>query len=241
MMGRVAVGEVKGANGTVYWDGVGTLRLRYDGTGDGFGKLESSLRDRLGERVVPVEAIRAVAVGSELRLVLRDGADPLQSVAGGHFDALIEPYRFTFDPDDRDLAERIAADIRIALSRRDVPETPAVRWLVAPPAAPDGLAGRDATLSVVGGALEFAYNESAGRKKRANGNALSVPLADITTVEWAPNRGRFDRGGFLRVSTARTPLERPQPKHDPAAMRTERETDGDALFFAARLLTRIRP
>jgi hypothetical protein len=237
----VVVGELKGANGTVGWDGAGTLRVRYDGSEAGPSKLSSSLRERLGERVVPVEAIRAVEVGSELRLILREGADPLQSVRGGLFDALIDPYRFPFDPGDRALAERIAADLRITLSRRDVPETAAVRWLVAPPAAPDRLEGRDATLSVANGELVFAYSRSAGRRKRANGDPWSVPLADITDVEWAPNQGRFDRGGFLRVSTARTPDERPKPRHDPAAMLTERDTDVDALFFAARLLTRIRP
>ena len=244
MMGRVAGGELKSTNATVEWDGIGRLRVRYDGSSDGAGKLTSSLRERLGERVVPVEALRSVEVsqspdGPLLRLVLRENADPLQSVAGGYFDALIDPYSFPIA--DRALAERVAADIRSTLVRRDVPTTPAVRWLVAPPVAPDRIEGRDAIVSVSKGWLVFAYKRTAGRKKRADGDPWSVPLADIRAVEWTPNRRRLGLGGFLRISTARTPLERPKPKHDPAAMMTERRTDVDALFFAARLLTRIRP
>jgi hypothetical protein len=242
MMGRVAGGELKSTNGTVDWDGAGTLRVRYDASAGEPGKLAGSLRTRLGERVVPVEALQAVEVSPDapvLRLILREQADPLQSVTGGYFDALIDPYTFPFT--DRALAERLATEIRVTLARRDVPTTSAVRWLVAPPVAPDEIEGRDATLSVANGQLVFAYKRLAGRRKRANGDPWSVPLADIIDVEWRPNERRFGTGGFLRISTARTPLERPKPRHDPAAMRTERRTDVDALFFAARLLTRIRP
>jgi hypothetical protein len=239
MMGRVAGGELKSTNGTVDWDGAGTLRIRYDAPETGLGRLADALRTRLGERIIPVEALQAVEVSQVLRLVLREQADPLQSVSGGYFDALIDPYTFPFT--DRALAERLATDIRVTLARRDVPTTSAVRWLVAPPVAPDEIEGRDATLSVANGRLVFAYKRMAGRKKRANGDPWPVPLADIIDVEWRPNERRFGVGGFLRVSTARTPLERPKPRHDPAAMRTERRTDVDALFFAARLLTRIRP
>jgi Domain of unknown function (DUF4429) len=242
MMGRVAGGELKSMNGTVVWDGIGTLTVRYDGPHNGHGKLTNSLRTRLGERTIPVEALKAVEVSPDpptLNLVLRDQADPLQAVTGGYFDALIQPYSFPFA--DRELAESIAADIRQTLVRRDVPTTPAVRWLVAPPVAPDRIEGRDAMLAVDSGELVFAYKRSARRKKTASGDRWSVPLADIIEVEWTPNQRRLVRAGFLRISTAKTPLEHPKPKHDPAAMITERRTDVDALFFAARLLTRIRP
>lgn len=259
MMGRVAGGELKSTNGSVEWDGTGTLRLRYDASVKGrdrltrslrsrlsvkgLDRLTSSLRSRLGERVVPVEALRAVEVsdgpdGPLLQLVLRDQADPLQAVGGGFFDTLINPY--TFPVADRELAERLAIDLRSKLVRRDVPTT-AARWLVAPPIAPDRLEGRDAVVSVESGRLVFAYKRTAGRKKRADGDPWSVPLADIIDVEWTPNQRRLSLDGFLRISTARTPHERPKPRHDPAAMLTERRTDVDALFFAARLLTRIRP
>jgi hypothetical protein len=70
---------------------------------------------------------------------------------------------------------------------------------------------------------------------------VSVPLAEITDVEWVPNDRRLRTKGFLRISTARTPLERSKPRHDPTAVVTEPRSDVDALFFAARLLTRIRP
>ena len=243
-MGRVASGELKSTNGTVDWDGAGMLRVRYDASNAGLSKVAGSLRTRLGRRTVPVEALRAVEVSQDapaFRLILREQADPLQAVTGSYFDALIDPYSFPLAVDDLPLAERLATDIRVTLARRDVPTTAAVRWLVAPPVAPDEIEGRDATVSVSSGQLVFAYKRTAGRKKRANGDPWSVPLADIVDVEWTPNQGWFGNRGFLRISTARTPLERPKPRHDPAAMLTERRADVDALFFAARLLTRIRP
>jgi hypothetical protein len=148
---------------------------------------------------------------------------------------------YDFPEADPVLAERIARDIRSTLVRRDVPATTSARWLLAPPAAPDRLEGRDATLSVANGRLTFDYKRSASRKKKVFGDPWSVPLGDIVDVEWAPHRGGLGGRGFLRITTADTPVERPKPKQDPAAMVTERGADVDALFFAARLLTRIRP
>ena len=237
-MGRVASGELTSTNGTVVWDGIGILRLRYDETPAGLDPLTSSLRTRLGERILPVEALQSVEVSAAgLKLILRDGADPLQSVTGGQL--VMDPYDF---PEvDPALAEQIARDIRSTLVRRDVPATPAARWLLAPPAAPDRLEGRDAILSVANGQLTFDYKRSAGRKKKALGQQWSVPLGEIADVEWTPTQGRLGARGFIRVATAGTPVERPKPKDDPAAMLIKGGTDVDALFFAARLLTRIRP
>lgn len=237
-MGRVGSGELTSTNGTVVWDGIGILRLRYDGTRAGLDALTSSLRTRLGERILPVEALKAVEVSEAgLKLILRDGADPLQSVTGGQ----IVMDLYDFPEADPILAEQIARDIRSTLVRRDVPATTSARWLLAPPTAPDRLEGRDATLTVANGRLTFDYKRSAGRKKKALGDPWSVPLGDIVDIEWASNGGRFGARGFLRVATAGTPDERPKPKHDPAAMLIEAGGDVDALFFAARVLTRIRP
>lgn len=231
-------GELTSTNGTVVWDGIGILRLRYDGTRAGLDALTSSLWTRLGERILPVEALKAVEVSpAGLKLVLRDGADPLRSVTGSEI--VMDPYDF---PEvDTALAEQIARDIRSTLVRRDIPATPSARWLLAPPVAPDRLEGRDATLTVANGRLAFDYKRSAGRKKRALGEQWAVPLADIIDVEWAPSPGRLGARGFLRIATAGTPVERPKPKHDPAALLIAGGADVDALFFAARLLTRIRP
>ena len=221
----MAGGELTSTYGTVVWDGIGTLRIRYGGT---------PVRSRLGERTVPIEALRAVEVtDAGLQFVLRDGADPLQSVTQP-----IELYEFPGV--DRAVADEIARDIGQALVRRDVPATASTAWLVAPPPAPDRIDGRDVTLTVANGELTFKYHRSAGRKKKALGDPWSVPLGDIVNVEWTPAAGLGARG-FLRITTAATPDVRPKPKHDPAAMLTRRVAEADALFFAARLLTRIRP
>ncbi|MFF0264814.1 DUF4429 domain-containing protein [Kribbella sp. NPDC004536] len=233
----MAGGELVSMNGTVVWDGVGTLRIRYDRTLTGLEPMAGSLFARLGGRVLPVEALQSVEVyDGGLRLVLRDGADPLQAVSG--VEVMGDLYDF---PDvDPAVAEQVAGDIRRTLARRDVPAA-AARWLVAPPPAPDRIAGRDATLSVANGQLTFTYELRAGRRKKANGNPWSVPLGTILEVEWSPHRGGLGGRGYLRIGTDRTPLDRPKPKHDPAAMVSTRDADLDVLFFAARLLTRIRP
>ncbi|MET9318443.1 DUF4429 domain-containing protein [Kribbella sp. NPDC003505] len=228
-------GELTSTHGTVVWDGLGTLRIRYDGTQGGLHPLAAAVRARLDERVVPVEALRSVEVTETgLRLVLRDGADPLQSVT-----RLIDVY--DFPGAERDLADNIARDVAQVLVRRDVPATAASAWLVAPPAAPDQFEGHDATLVVANGRLTFTYRRFASRKKKAHGDLWPVPLGEIVDVEWMPEQSRFGARGFLRIATAATPDLRPKPGHDPAAMVSRRHTDVDALFFATRLLTRIRP
>ncbi|MET9274305.1 DUF4429 domain-containing protein [Kribbella sp. NPDC003557] len=228
-------GELTSTNGTVVWDGLGTLRIRYDATRSGFHPLAGAVRARLGERVLPVEALRSVEVtGTGARLVLREGADPLQSVT-----RLIDVY--DFPGVDLDLAGDIARDVAQVLVRRDVPATAATAWLVAPPGAPDQFEGHDATLVVANGRLTFTYRRSAGRKKKALGDLWSVPLDEIVDVEWMPEQGRLGARGFLRIATAATPDVRPKPRHDPATMVSRRHTDVDVLFFATRLLTRIRP
>jgi hypothetical protein len=232
---------------TLSWDGFGTLRIRYDGSDAGLGKVTRSLRTRLGERVLPVEALRDIGLSMSpgapvVSLELREHADPLLSVGGGYFGSLLDPYRFFFDAASRGTAECLVSEVQAMLARRQVPSTPAQRWLVAPPVAPDRIEGRDATVFLSGGRLAFAYKWSASRRKTADGvRSTTVPLTEITEVEWTPNNRHLRRKGFFRISTARTPIERPKPKHDPAALLTDPKSDVDALFFAARLLTRIRP
>ncbi|MBB6571857.1 DUF4429 domain-containing protein [Kribbella sandramycini] len=200
--------------GALEWDGSGALRIEY-----------AEALAGLGPRVLPIEALRAVEVSAiELTLELREHADPLLSVSGG---SLASIYRFEVAG-----AERLASELRIARARRGVPETAAPAWLVATPPAADALQGKDATVAVASGQLMFAYPRSASRRKKTEGNPRSVPLTDITAVSWEP--------GLFRIDTARTPLERPKPRHDPAALRVPAR-GFDALFFAARLLTRIQP
>jgi hypothetical protein len=94
---------------------------------------------------------------------------------------------------------------------------------------------------VANGQLTFKYHRNAGRKKKAYGDPWSVPLGDIVDVEWMSAQSRLGARGFIRISTPASPDVRPKPKHDPAAMVTRRPAEVDALFFAARLFTRIRP
>ncbi|MET7277429.1 DUF4429 domain-containing protein [Kribbella sp. NPDC005582] len=206
--------------GTLEWDGTGTIRIQYDGP--------------LGERMIPVEALRGVTVSDGLELELREHADPLLSVSAGSFASI---YRFQVA--DSAAADEFASQVRIARARRAVPETAATRWLVATPPAADALEGKDATVAVANGLLMFAYPRSATRRKKAEGSPRSIPLTDIVEVEWTARAGR--QPAVVRVSTARTPADRPKPKHDPAAVRITPENELDALFFAARLLTRIQP
>lgn len=83
--------ELRGRNATMVWDGLGTIQLRYGGS---WIKQKSTLTkivlQKIGQRTVPVEALTGVDLvmpgGTEdptIRLLLRERADPLLTVAGG--------------------------------------------------------------------------------------------------------------------------------------------------------------
>jgi hypothetical protein len=240
--------ELKGTNGTLVWDGLGAVRLRYGGPWiTQKSTITHLLLKRLGERTVPVEALQRVELvmpgGTEdpmIRLVLREGADPITAVAGGDIQGLLDPYRFYFKNDQWLLADYYAQEIRASIARHQLATEPAEHWLVAPPEAPDEFKGNDGKLRLAGDQLVFDWGWAANAEKKKAGDPRSVPLSEITGVEWKPSdKGWNSPLGFFRITTAQSPAERPDPKVDPDALILGPTAEINALFVGAKILTLI--
>ncbi|TDD49300.1 DUF4429 domain-containing protein [Kribbella antibiotica] len=237
--------ELRGRNATMVWDGLGTVQLQYPGP---WLKQKSSstyhLLKRLGRRTIPVEALAGVEVvmpgGKEdatIRLVLRERADPLLTVAGGRLSEILDPYRLDFDAKQWLLADYYAQEIRTAIALHQPPSGPAERWLIEPPPAPDKVKYQGVKAELDGTDLVLDYGFGATQPKKSYGDPWRLPLAELRNVEWAPQS--VGRVGYLRLTTTRTPAERPKPMDDPETLQTSAVFETDGLFFAAKLLSLI--
>jgi hypothetical protein len=56
---------------------------------------------------------------------------------------------------------------------------------------------------------------------------------------WKPVRSKWGDDGYLRVTSFRTPAERPEPAEDPETLVTQPLSETDALFFGARVLSMV--
>ncbi|MEU4191203.1 DUF4429 domain-containing protein [Kribbella sp. NPDC026611] len=247
-MAEVSGDELRGRNAVLVWDGLGTIQLRYEGA---WIKQKSTLTHlvlkKLGERTVPIEAVRDVELvmpgGHEdptIRLVLRDHADPLLSVAGGALNELIDPYRFDFDNAQWLLADYYAQEIRTSIALHQLGSAPADRWLVEAPPAPTGLKGQQGMkLALEGDELVFDYGFATPKEKKAYGDPWRLPVAEVVAVEWQPITNKWGSNGYLRITSARTPTDRPEPAKDPETLVTQPLAETDALFFGAKLLSMV--
>ncbi|GAB3946986.1 hypothetical protein GCM10029976_075450 [Kribbella albertanoniae] len=237
--------ELRGRNATMVWDGLGTIQLRYPGPWrQQKSGLTYAVLKQLGRRTIPVEALTGVEIvmpgGTEtatIRLILREHADPLLAVAGGRFDELIDPYRLDFSPDQWLLADYYAQEIRTSIALHQLPPGPADRWLIEPPPAPDKVKFQFVKVELDGDELVLKYGFGATAAKKSYGNPWRLPLTELRDVEWVPGRIRSD--GFLRLTTARTPAERPKAADDPETLTTWPLSEHDALFFGAKLRSLI--
>jgi hypothetical protein len=237
--------ELRGRNATIVWDGLGTIQLRYDGS---WIKQKSTLTHlvlkKLGQRTVPVEALTGVDLvmpgGTEdptIRLLLRERSDPLLTVAGGALDELIDPYRFDFDTKQWLLADYYAQEIRTSIALHQLPPGPAERWLIEPPPAPSKVKFQGVKAELDGSGLVLDYGFTATPAKKSYGDPWRLPLAELRNVEWAPQS--FRSPGYVRLTTTRTPAERPKPADDPETLLTSAVDESDVLFFGAKLLSLI--
>lgn len=239
--------ELKGSNGTLVWDGLGTVQLRYDGAWmKQTSTVTHQLLRRLGTRTIPVEALAGVELvmpgGTEqpmIRLVLRAGADPLMAVAAEAIDRLFDPYRFYFSNKQWLLADYYAQEIRTSIALHQLGTGPAERFLVEPPAAADELKGFDGKARIEDGELSFDWTWTATKEKKAAGDPRRVPLADITGVAWLPMGDK--QLGRMRISTAATPAERPESDKDPETLLLGALQQVPGLLFGAKLLAAVRP
>ncbi|WP_433547594.1 DUF4429 domain-containing protein [Streptomyces sp. CA-294286] len=206
--------EILQKDGTWTFDG-GTVRIV-----PGRGSKVHPLRQALGELEVPLSALTGVAYepgrkGGGLRLRLREGACPLLLAANGRLGDSADPYRLAVEPDRTGVAEYFVDEVRNALLLDQVSADPVDRFLLPGPSVPVSGGGGDGTASFDGETVRLTWNWKAEESK-SSGGPSTLPLSDITGVEWLPSRGL--ENGYLRFHTGRPTGKVPAPKYDPCAV-----------------------
>lgn len=202
--------EIIQRDGTWAFDG-STIRIT-----PGLHRSVALFRRTYGEISVPLEAVAGVVHEPErrrgrLRMLLREGADPLSQATGGRLPDAADPYRLTVDADRSGVAEYVAEEIRHALLLEEVPKEPTTAYLLAGPPVPVSVRSSDGTVSFDGSRLRIDWADSSDRVKRATGPRI-IGLGDLVRVEWLPNSGY--ESGFLRFVTPETVFSELPPERD---------------------------
>ncbi|MFI7414819.1 DUF4429 domain-containing protein [Streptomyces sp. NPDC049627] len=202
--------EIIQKDGTWVFDG-DALRLT-----PGRDKNVSLFRKTLGELVVPLGALAGVSFeqgkkAGRLRLRLRDGADPLLHATGGRLTEPHDPYQLIVESDRYGVAEYFTDEVRNALLLDEVPADPVDQYLLPGPSVPLSFSAGDGTAGFDGEHVRLEWNWKTEDAKAAAG-ARSLPLTDITAVEWHPAAGL--ENGYLRFTVRNAPTKAP-PKYDP--------------------------
>lgn len=205
--------EIIQKDGTWAFDG-DALRLT-----PGRDKNVGLLRRELGELIVPLGALAGVSFeqgrkSGRLRLRLRDGADPLLHATGGRLAEPHDPYQLTVEPDRYGVAEYVADEVRNALLLDGVPPDPVDGYLLPGPSVPVSASAGDGTAGFDGERVRLEWNWKTEEAK-ASAGPRTIPLADITGVEWQPAAGL--ENGHLRFLVRGAPVTAP-PKYDPNAV-----------------------
>ncbi|GHD99291.1 DUF4429 domain-containing protein [Streptomyces alanosinicus] len=205
--------EIIQKDGTWAFDG-DALRLT-----PGRDKNIGLLRRELGELIVPLGALAGVSVeqgrkSGRLRLRLRDGADPLLQATGGRLGEANDPYQLTVESDRYGVAEYFADEVRGALLLDGVSPGPVAGYLLPGPSLPVSASAGDGTASFDGERVRLEWNWKTEDAKAAGG-PRTIPVTEITAVEWQPAAGL--ENGHLRFLVRGAPVTAP-PKYDPNAV-----------------------
>lgn len=143
----IGMAEVRVPSGTCTFDG-DLLRIVL-----GDDRRARTLRQARGELAVPASAIAGVTYSpgrhAQLRLRLREGADPFLQIGGQQIRERFDPYRLLVPTDAGGAAEYLVDEVRNALTIEQVPASPTDHYLVDAPAVPlttradDGIASFD--------------------------------------------------------------------------------------------------
>ncbi|MFF4568937.1 DUF4429 domain-containing protein [Streptomyces sp. NPDC001410] len=177
------------------------------------------LRGTLGELVVPLGALAGVSFeqgkkSGRLRLRLRDGADPLLHATGGRLTEPHDPYQLTVESDRYGVAEYFADEVRGALLLDGVSPDPVDGYLLPGPSVPLSASAGDGTAGFDGEQVRLEWNWKTEDAKAATG-PRTIPLSEITAVEWQPAAGL--ENGHLRFTVRGAPATAPA-KYDPNAV-----------------------
>ncbi|RLL66610.1 DUF4429 domain-containing protein [Streptomyces sp. Z26] len=143
----------------------------------------------LAERRIPYEALSTVemAPGGKrgtvaLRMVPREGADPLLEVADGQLKEASDPYRLVLPAERELLADYYATELRSALGPDA--DKPAERHLVEAPPPPLNFKAYDGKASFDGKSVTFRWfwTGASSAKWRAGDQSFSVD--ELEGVEW---------------------------------------------------------
>ncbi|MCX5169215.1 DUF4429 domain-containing protein [Streptomyces antibioticus] len=205
--------EIIQKDGTWVFDG-DALRLT-----PGRDKNVGLLRRELGELVVPLGALAGISFeqgkrSGRLRLRLRDGADPLLHATGGRLSEPHDPYQLLVESDRYGVAEYVVDEVRRALTLDEVPGGPVDTYLLPGPSVPLSCSAGDGTASFDGERVRLEWNWKTEDAK-ASAGARTIPVEDITAVEWHPAAGL--ENGHLRFTVRHAPTKAP-PKYDPNAV-----------------------
>ncbi|MFI8235882.1 DUF4429 domain-containing protein [Streptomyces sp. NPDC085866] len=177
------------------------------------------LRSTLGEFVVPLGALAGVSFeqgkkSGRLRLRLRDGADPLLHATGGRLAEPHDPYQLTVESDRYGVAEYFADEVRNTLLLDGVSPDPVAEYLLPGPSVPLSASAGDGTAGFDGEQVRLEWNWKTEDAKAATG-PRTIPLGEITAVEWQPAAGL--ENGHLRFTVRGAPATAPA-KYDPNAV-----------------------
>ncbi|MGW1190394.1 DUF4429 domain-containing protein [Streptomyces sp. NPDC002559] len=206
--------EITQRDGTWTFDGE-TVRIA-----PGRGKGIHPLRQELGERAVPLQALAGISFepdrkGGRLRLRLRDGACPVLRAADGRLKDAADPYQLVVEKDRSGVAEYFADEVRNALLIEQVPVGPVDGFLLPGPAVPVAGGGGDGTASFDGETIRLTWNWKA-KDSKLSGGPVSFPLSDVAAVHWVPSIGL--ENGHLRFVLNGAPAAARAAEHDPYAL-----------------------
>ncbi|SPL97573.1 unnamed protein product [[Actinomadura] parvosata subsp. kistnae] len=170
----------------------------------------------LGERVVPYAALADVTLTRGrrrtmvLRVVPRQGADPVLTAAAGQLKASADPFRLVLPAAKETLADYYADELRAALTGRD----PADRFLIAAPPVPRAFKGWDGAASFDGDAVTFTWFWSGASAAKYAAGDQRYRVTDLDGVQWHAPEGA---SGSLRLKLRgrRMPSD---PTKDPASV-----------------------
>ena len=205
--------EIIQKDGTWAFDG-DALRLT-----PGRDRNTGPLRAELGELVVPLGALAGVSFeqgrrAGRLRLRLRAGADPLLQATAGRLTDSQDPYQLAVESDRYGVAEYLAEEVRAALLLDSVSPAPVTEYLLPGPPVPLSASAGDGTASFDGERVLLEWNWKTEDAKAAAG-PRTVPLTEITGVQWQPAAGL--ENGHLRFTVRGARVTTP-PKFDPHAV-----------------------
>ncbi|MFJ8507949.1 DUF4429 domain-containing protein [Streptomyces avermitilis] len=210
------------------------------------GIRSPKLFQALGERRVPLEAIAGVTLtpGKRGTVVLhavpRAGADPLMEAAAGQLKDTCDPYRLVLPAERETLAEYYADELRAQLTADD---TPAERYLVAPPEAPLQFKAYDGKASFDGKRVSFRWSWTGASSAKWKAGDQNFPVTGLSGVEW---RSPEVFEGHLRLlprePAGAQPGQPGQPDQDPAAVvfGLGYGPVHESLPFAAAVLAAVR-